>query len=234
MAEADAAHAAALGGPASSARTFLGESALPAVRALNGARAPAVLPAMHQVVNAVQPGLIGPEAALYGYWMEWLKSNRFGRPLSMRGTLRLKGEGSATSLNSSALALLHALRTCHPMAAAPYLNKARARYPGGVLELDAALHLLHPPDKDLEVGEVIIFVEGAGKTATHSRPPTPVYDGTWPTPPYAVVCKAFPREPTWFPALPPATHVPRSRVDPRLPPPLSRTRGAHYRGQVLW
>ena len=61
-----------------------------------------------------------------------------------------------------------------------------------------------------------------------------VYDGTRPTPPYAIVCEAFPREPTWCPALPPATHAPRGWANQNLSPPLSRTRGAHHRGQVLW
>ena len=140
-------------------RTFLTEAALPAVRAPNGARAPTLLPAMHGVVNAVQAGLIGPEAAFYGYWMEWHTSNWSGWPLSMGDTLRLAGEASATSLQSSAPALLHALRTRHPMDAAPYLNQARATYLGGMSELDAALHLLHLPDEDLEVGEGTIFVE---------------------------------------------------------------------------
>ena len=56
--------------PAGSARAFSSEAALPAVRALNGAGGPTLLPAMHRIVNAVQPGLISPEAALYGYWME--------------------------------------------------------------------------------------------------------------------------------------------------------------------
>ena len=59
--------AAALHDPAGSARTFLGEPALPALRALHGAGAPALLLAMHLVVNAVRPGLLGPEAALYRY-----------------------------------------------------------------------------------------------------------------------------------------------------------------------
>ena len=61
------AHAAARRDPAGSARAFLSETALPAVRALNGAGAPALLPAMHRIVNAVQPGLISPEAALCGH-----------------------------------------------------------------------------------------------------------------------------------------------------------------------
>ena len=101
-------------------------------------------------------------------------------------------------------------------------------------ELDAALHLLHPPDGDLEVSEITVFVEGADEAPAHHRPTNPVYNGTRPTPPYAIVCEAFPREPTWCPALPPATHAPRGWANPDLSPPLSRTRGAHHRGQVLW
>ena len=189
---------------------------------------------MHRIVNAVRPGLISPEAALYGHWMEWRESNRSGRPLSIGDALRMTGAGSAMSLHSSAPALLHALRTRYPGDAAPYLNQARATYPGGVSELDAALHLLHPPDEDLEVGEVTVFVEGADEASARPRPTNPVYDGTGPTPPYAVVYEAFPREPTWCPALPPATHAPRGWANPDLSPPLSRTRGAHHRGQVLW
>ena len=152
----------------------------------------------------------------------------------MGDALRLTGAGSAMSLRSSAPALLHALRTRYPGDAAPYLNQARATYPGGVSELDAALHLLHPPDEDLEVGEVTVFVEGADEASARPRPTNPVYDGTGPTPPYAVVYEAFPREPTWCPALPPATHAPRGWANPDLSPPLSRTRAAHHRGQVLW
>ena len=116
---------------------------------------------MHRIVNAIQPGLICPEAALYGHWMEWRESNQSGRPLSMGDTLRLMGAGSAVSLHSRAPVLLHALRTRYPWDTAPYLNQARATYPGGVSELDAALHLLHPRDEDLEVGEITVFVEGA-------------------------------------------------------------------------
>ena len=55
-----------------------------------------------------------------------------------------------------------------------------------------------------------------------------------PTPPYAVMCEAFPRKPTWFPALPPATHAPRGWANPDLSPPPSKTSSAHHRGQVLW
>ena len=87
--EGHEAHAAARRDPANSARAFLSETALLAVRALNRAGAPALLPAMHRIVNAVQPGLISPGAALYGHWMEWCESNRSGRPLSMGDTLRL-------------------------------------------------------------------------------------------------------------------------------------------------
>ena len=138
------------------------------------------------------------------------------------------------SLRSSSPALLHALRTRYPGDAAPYLNQARATYPGGVSELDAALHLLQPPDEDLGVGEITVFVEGADEASARPRPTNPMYDGTRPTPPYAIVWEAFPREPTWCPALLPATHAPRGWANPDLPPPLSRTRGAHHRGQVLW
>ena len=209
VAEADEAHAAARRDLTGSARAFFNETALLAVRALNGAGAPTLLPAMLQILNAIQPGLISPEAALYGHWMEWHESNQSGRPLSMANTLRLTGAGSAMSLRSSAPALLHALRTRYPGDPAPYLNQARATYPGGVSELDAALHLLHPPDEDLEVGEVTVFVERADETPARPRPTNPPYDGTRPTPPYAIVRDASPREPTWCPALPPATHAPR-------------------------
>ena len=197
VAEAHEVNAAARCDLEGSARAFLNETALPAVRALNGAGAPTLLPAMHWIVNAVRPGLISPEVALYGHWMEWRESNRSGQPLSMVDTLPLTGAGSAMSLRSSAPALLHALRTRHPGDAAPYLNQARATYPGGVSELDAALRLLHPPDEDLGVGEVTVFVEGADEASGRPRPTNPVYDGTRPTPPYAVVYEAFPREPTW-------------------------------------
>ena len=100
VAEAHEAHAAARRDLMGSARAFLNGTALPAVCALNGAGAPTLLPAMHRIVNAVEPGLISPEAALYGHWMEWHESNWSGRPLSMGDTLRLTGAGSAMSLRS--------------------------------------------------------------------------------------------------------------------------------------
>ena len=70
VAEAHKAHAAARRDLTGSARAFLNETALPAVRALKGAGAPTLLPAMYRIVNAIQPGLISPEAAIYGHWME--------------------------------------------------------------------------------------------------------------------------------------------------------------------
>ena len=50
-----------------SARAFLNDTVLPTVRAPSGAGAPTLLLAMHRIVNAIQPGLMGPEAALYGH-----------------------------------------------------------------------------------------------------------------------------------------------------------------------
>ena len=217
--EAHEAHAAAQRDPAGSARALLSETALPAVRALNGAGAPALLPAMHQIVNAVQPGLISPEVALYGHWMEWRESNPSGRPLCMGDTLQLTGAGSAMSLRSSAPALLHALRTRCTGDMAPYLNQPQATYPGGVYELDAALHLLHPPDDDLEVGEITVFVEGADEAPARPRPTNPVYHGARPTLLYAVICEAFPREPTWCPALRQGRMRPAAGPTRTCPPP---------------
>ena len=66
VAEAHAAHAAAPHNQAGSARAFFDEAALLVVLALNGAGALTLLPAMHRVMNAVRPGLVDPEAALYG------------------------------------------------------------------------------------------------------------------------------------------------------------------------
>ena len=152
----------------------------------------------------------------------------------MGDRLRLTGEGSADSLHSSAPALLEALRTRHSIDAALYLNQARATYRRLLSEMDVALPLLHPPDEDLEVGKVTIFLESAGETPTRPRQTNLVYNGTKPTPLYAVVCQAFTRDQTRCPALPPASHAPRGWAQPRLSPPLSRTRGTHQRGQSLW
>ena len=60
VAEAHEAHAAARCDLEGSARAFLNETALPAVRALNRAGAPTLLPAMHRIVNAVRPGAHQP------------------------------------------------------------------------------------------------------------------------------------------------------------------------------
>ena len=212
VAEAHEAHTAAPRDLTGSARAFLNETALPAVRALNGAGAPTLLPAMPRIVNAIQLGLVSPEAALYGHWMEWGESNWSGRPLSMEDTLRLTGAGSAMSLRSSAPALLHALRTRYPGDTAPYLNQARATYPGGVSELDAALHLLHPPDEDLEVGEITVFVAGADEAPARPRPTNPVYDGTRPTPPTPSYARRSPGSP---PGAPPSR---RGRTRPAAGP----------------
>ena len=111
-------------------------------------------------------------------------SNQAGWPLSMKDALLLTGKGSPNALCGGAPALLHALRTRHSAAEAPYLNQARATYPGGVSELDVALHLLHSPEEDLEFAEVRIFLEGLGEAhPPRPRPTNPVYNGTRPTPP---------------------------------------------------
>ena len=90
---------------------------------------------------------------------------------SIGDTLRLMGAGSAMTLRSSASALLHALSTRCPGDTAPYLNQARATYPGGVSELEAALHLLQPPDEDLEVGKITGLVTGPqARTPPHPQP----------------------------------------------------------------
>ena len=153
----------------------------------------------------------------------------------MGDELRLMGEASATSLHSSVLAMLHALRTRLSMDAAPYLNQAHAMYPGGVSELDAVVNLLHPPDEDLEVGQVTIFAKDAGEASPPAPPDQPAVEQNKANPPYVVVCDAFPREPTWYHVLPPATQAPCIWAHPQsAPPPLSRIRSAHRRGQPLW
>ena len=153
--------------------------------------------------------------------MEWRTSKQSGWPPSMGDTLRLTGDGSATSLHSSAPALLHALRTRQSMDAAPYLNQARATYPGGMSELDAALHLLHPPDEDLEVGKVTLFVEGASETPTRPPPTNPVYDGAKPTPPIPRCEQNVPQRGHLVPRAP-VGHPRAPRLGPPAPlhPPL--------------
>ena len=209
VAEAHEAHAAARRDPTASARAFLNETALPAVRALSRAGAPTLLPAMHRIVNAIQAGLIGPEAAPYGHWMEWRESNRSGRLLSMGDTLWLTGAGSAMSLRSSAPALLHALRTRYPGDTAPYLNQAWATYPGGVTSWMRRSSFYTHWTRTWRWAK-----SRCSWKARTRRPPAPGRPTRYTTapgrpPPYAIVCEAFPRETTWCPALPPATHAPR-------------------------
>ena len=71
VAEAHEAQAAARRDPTGSARAFLNETALRAVRALNGAGAPTLLRAIHRIVNAIQLGLIGPETVSTGTGSPW-------------------------------------------------------------------------------------------------------------------------------------------------------------------
>ena len=78
------------------------------------------------------------------------------------------------SLRSSAPALLHALKMRYPGNTAPHLNQAQATYPGGVPELDAALHFLRPPDEELEPGKITVFVEGAEEVPARPRPTNPM------------------------------------------------------------
>ena len=130
----------------------------------------------------------------------------------MGDTLDLTGEGSAMSLHSSAPALLHALRTRCPGDMAPYLNQARATYPGGVSELDAALHLLLLPDKDLEVGKVTVFEVGADEAPTRPRRTNPVYDVARRTPPTPSCARRSPGSP---PGAPPSR---RRRTHPAAGP----------------
>ena len=217
--EAHEAHAAAQHDPAGSARAFLSEATLPAVRALNVAVARTLLPAMHWIVNAVQPRLISPEAALYGHWMEWRTSNRSGRPPSAGESLQLTGKGSAMSLHNSAPALLHALRTHCLGDTAPYLNRGphtQEEFPSWTWHCT-------------------FYIRRRGTSrwakswylwkARTRRPPAPADQPgvrrRQAEPPYAVMCEAFPRDPSWCPVLPLATHAPRALANSNLSPPPS-------------
>ena len=234
VAEEPAVHGAALHNLAGRTRTLLREAALRAVHALTKAGPLTLLLAMYQIVNAVHPVLIDPDAALYGLLVAWHVSNQAGRPLSMVNALRVTGERSATVLRSSSAALLQALRTRHSAGEALYLNQAQAGYPGGMSERDAALHLLHPLDEGLEPGEGTMFMEVACEACSRPRQTNSVYEGTRQAPPYAVMCDAYPRDPGWCSALPQATCMPRSCAHPLLSLHFSRTRGTDHRGQALW
>ena len=81
------------------------------------------------------------------------------------------------------------------------------------------------------MGEVTILVQGAGETPSHPCPTNLFYDGTKPTPPYAVVLQR-----AHLVSRPPTSHTRARRLGQPAPapPPPSRPRGAHHRGQVLW
>ena len=183
---------------------------------------------MHRIVNAVL------EAALYQHWMEWRESNRSGRPLSMGDTLRLMGAGSAMSLRSSAPALLHALRTRCPGDTALYLNQARATYPGEVWSLMRRSTFYTQRTRTWKWAK-----SRCSWKARMRRPPAPGQPTQYTTAPGRPLrtpsCAR--RSPGSAPGAPPSR---RQRTRPAAgptqtcPPPLSRTRGAHHRGQVLW
>ena len=84
------------------------------------------------------------------------------------------------------------------------------------------------------MGEITVFGEGAGEAPTRPRPTARLTTAPG-RPPRTLSCAR--RSPGSPPRAPPSrrqhmhTH---GLADPRLPPPLSRTRGAHHRGQVLW
>ena len=63
------------------------------------------------------------------------------------------------------------------------MNEPRATYLGGVSKLDAALHLLHPQDTDLKVGEIMVFVEDTFETRSRPHLTNLVYYGMRSTPP---------------------------------------------------
>ena len=134
------------------------------------------------------------------------------------------------SLGSSAPALLHALRTRYPGDTAPYLNQARATYPGGVSELDAALHLLHPPDEDLEVDEIPVFVEGADEAPARPRPTNPIYDRTRPAPTVRHRVRGVPQGAHLVPRPPAGDERAPQLGQPRPAPPPLQNQGCPPQG----
>ena len=166
-------------------------------------------------------GPLDPEAALYGIWKDSCTSNRTGRPRSVGNALQLAGEGSASSHRSSTPALLHTLPTRHAAEEARSLNQVRAKCLGGVSELVAALHHLHLPDEEMEVGEITVFFVGSCEAPSPPRATNPVYDGRPSIRPYAVLCNSFRRKPAKHPTLLTASYMPHSWTHPHLlPPPL--------------
>ena len=150
----------------------------------------------------------------------------------MADALRLMDEGWATSLHSSSPAQLHALSTHLSMDATPYLNQARATYPGEITELDAALHLLHQSDEDLEVGEVTIFVEGAGEAPPPPAPPD--HPGVGPNEANTSLRRCVRRILPGADLVPrlPAGHPRASQLGPRTPvPPPSPGPGRQPQGK---
>ena len=125
------------------------------------------------------------------------------------------------SLHSSAPVPLHALRTRCPADTAPYLNQARATYPGGVSELDAALHLLHQPDEDLEVAKITVFVEGADEAPSPPPPDQPGVRRHQTNPPVHRRVRGVPQGARLVPR-PPAGDArnPRLGQPAPIPPPL--------------
>ena len=64
-----------------------------------------------------------------------------------------------------------------------------------------------------------MFVEGADEASARPRPTNPVYDGTGPTPPYAVVYEAFPRSPLGAPPSHRRRTRPAAGLTQTCPPP---------------
>ena len=212
MSEAHEAHAAARRDLTGSARAFFNETALRAVCPLNGAGAPTLLPAMHQIVNTIQRGAHrpggGPLRALDGV-----------APVQPVGPAPVHGGPPATDGSG----------VCH---IPPQQRPSPAARPQNALPRG------HGPVPEPGAGHI---PGGSVRAGCGAPPSTPTGQGPGGGRNHGVrgrrgrgVCEAFPRGPNWCPALPPATHAPRGWANPDLSPPLSRTRSAHHRGQVLW
>ena len=211
--------------------TFLNGAAIPALGSLKVAGAPTLLPGMLWVVKPMRSQLVAPKAAPYAIWKQWHTYNWTGWPLSMGEALRLTGKKLATSLGSSAPALLHPLRALYSVDEAPFLNQAGARSPRGVSELNAAVHFLHPSEQDREVREDTIFAEGACK----AFPARQSWCKTEQHPPLRTPLCATPSSAN-RPGGPPSRWPPTCRAAaPTLfySPPLSGTRGTSHRCQAL-
>ena len=233
--EAHAAQAAALHDPAGTGRTFVSEAALPAVCALNGMGAPALLPAMHQIVIAVQPGLKGPQ----------------GSPLRvLDGVAHVPPMGPAPVNGGHAAADGRRVGRVPPQqrpgpAARPEDTAPHGRSP--VNEPGAG----HVPRRSVRTGRGAPALTSAGRGLRSGRsqgilgrcrrdahPPPPDEPGIGrhqADPPGTLSCaRCFAESP---PGVPPS-HRPLTRPAARptrpWPPLLSRTRGAHHKGHVHW